>query len=645
MVDEAHPSQIGPYRIIKTLGEGAMARVYLAELVATGGFRRKCALKVVHPEFARDSKFIELMQREARLGALLEHPNIVNTISHGDFKGVHFIDLEYVEGKTLDEFLDMMLKKGKRGLELSFCLQIILPILRGLDYAHNFTDESWEGPPGMVHRDLKPANIMLSNQAVVKIMDFGIAKAKVSRTKLTNIGQVRGTPVYMAPEQVTGKEVDGRSDQFSAASVFYELVTGKRLFSGVNLIHVMQSVAHAKTSEAEQLMENACPGLGSVLARMWEQLPEKRYKTCSDAADALADVLANYLEGPVVRKQRKAPSKGTRKRAKRNEKPKPAMFGLLSSLAGRSQKKTRKRPSPGTTSPGRRRRRKKKTSPTGELGDANPVLESAEDWSVASAMLHEEDAPVASSFQTRGTSEQGLDSGPIGESVPADPGSLESPEGGDIGEDELEADDGKTISMMFMNVIFDESEQDTTPGLDDITRDQEDATTVRDEAVLSQNTLSPLTPIKSAAESEQPPEPEDRPDQVTESLKANMQSAVLEPADEPAEVDFQLDETVDLLIPDSRENRPSESGISETLDLNPLARPHQEIGEPPTPAPPHREGAKADSSVGDSSDISDDGSEGGDLDDFFSGSGDEQGDSDGQSDGDIDDFFSDSFDQ
>ena len=147
MVDEAQPSEIGPYRIIKTLGEGAMARVYLAELVAAGGFRRKCALKVVHPEFARDSKFIELMQREARLGALLEHPNIVNTISHGDFKGVHFIDLEYVEGKTLDEFLEMMTKKGKSGLELSFCLQIILPILRGLDYAHNFTDESWEGPP------------------------------------------------------------------------------------------------------------------------------------------------------------------------------------------------------------------------------------------------------------------------------------------------------------------------------------------------------------------------------------------------------------------------------------------------------------------------------------------------------------------
>jgi len=611
-----------------------MARVYLAELVAAGGFRRKCALKVVHPEFARDSKFIELMQREARLGALLEHPNIVNTISHGDAKGVHFIDLEYVEGKTLDEFLEMMLKKGKSGLELSFCLQIILPILRGLDYAHNFTDESWEGPPGMVHRDLKPANIMLSNQAVVKIMDFGIAKAKVSRTNLTNIGQVRGTPVYMAPEQVTGKEVDGRSDQFATASVFYELVTGKRLFSGINLISVMQLVAHAKTSEAEELMEKSCPGLGTVLARMWERLPEKRYENCSDAADALSDVLTNYLDVPATPKQRKAPNRGAKKRRQRTPKAKPAMFGLLSSLTGRSQKKGRKRPSPGTINPGKRRRRKKKTALPTTVADASPVLESAEDWSVASSMLNSEDTPIASSFQSTASSES-ADSNLLDESAMPDSG---VPESGDILHTE-ELDDGKTISVLFMNVIFEDND-------DDVTRDLEAVTTVRDEPVLSQNTLSTLSPIEDDLSSSQDNstadevaseannDSEEDNDEVLASLQANMAAATLEPADVPPGLPSQFEDTQDLLIP-NKGDHPAESGISETLDLNPLSRPHVEDTKAPAPAPTQQVKAMGDDE------------EEGELDDFFSGDDDEQDDNHDATagDDDDDDFFSDSFEQ
>ena len=631
-MNEEHPSQIGNYRIIKTLGEGAMARVYLAERVATGGFRRKCALKVVHPEFARDSKFIELMQREARLGALLEHPNIVNTISHGDFDGIHFIDLEYVEGKTLAEFLEMMISKGKSGLELSFCLQIILPILRALDYAHNFTDESWEGPPGMVHRDLKPANIMLSNQAVVKIMDFGIAKAKVSRTNLTNIGQVRGTPVYMAPEQVTGKAVDGYSDQFAAASVFYELVTGKRLFSGINLISVMQAVSLAETSAAEQLLDKACPGLGAVLGRMWERLPENRYNNCSDAAEALADLLATYLEEPAARKPRKRPPRSQAARKDRPAKSKP-MFGLLSALTGRSPKKGRKRLDNGDQ-PKRRRRKKKRLSQTTEARTEH-ALESAEDWSEASAMLESNTTNIDAALSSQQESSEGEPPNPS----PAIEASAVEETDEDLGsiKDESSAsnhaedEEGKTISVLFMNVIFEDADDVDTA---------ENITTIRNEPALSQNTLSVLTPMEEADQSssentlgkedqKQTKEqqetsqksPKDR-DAALTSMQAHLAQAALEPADGQSDLPVELEDTEDLFQSKDPSHNPDTAAISDTLDLNPLARPHTVADQ-------------ASLTGGQQEDV---------LDDFFSATSDiETGDEKDSDEDDMDDFFSDSF--
>ena len=657
-MNEEHPSQIGNYRIIKTLGEGAMARVYLAERVATGGFRRKCALKVVHPEFARDSKFIELMQREARLGALLEHPNIVNTISHGDFDGIHFIDLEYVEGKTLAEFLEMMTQKGKSGLELSFCLQIILPILRALDYAHNFTDESWEGPPGMVHRDLKPANIMLSNQAVVKIMDFGIAKAKVSRSNLTNIGQVRGTPVYMAPEQVTGKAVDGYSDQFAAASVFYELVTGERLFSGINLISVMQSVSLAETSAAEQLLEKACPGLGAVLGRMWERLPENRYNSCSDAAAALADLLATYLEEPSARKPRRRPARAQAERKNRTAKSKP-MFGLLSALTGRSPKKGRKRLD-GGAQPKRRRRKKKRVSRTTEAM-TEQVLESAEDWSEASAMLQSDTAGLdaVNSSPEEESEKSPQDSTP----APATSGPEKAMEGlgstksAEATSREAEDEEGKTISVLFMNVIFEDADDSDTA---------EDITTIRNEPVLSQSSVSVLTPIEEPDQSlrerepneEEQHDPQQQPkakDSALTSMQAHLAQAALEPADDTLDLPVELEDTQDLF--QSNDSGPvlDTAGISDTLDLNPLARPHTVADQASLTGGPQEDvlddffSATSDIEIGDEEEKDQDGIEGQQEDDqggFFTAANDiDTEDSKENTQDDIDDFFSDSFDE
>lgn len=535
-----------------------MARVYLAELVAAGGFRRKCALKVVHPEFARDQKFIELMQREARLGALLDHPNIVNTISYGDVDGVHFIDLEYVEGKTLDEFLEMMRTKGKHGLDMGFCLQIILPILRGLDYAHSFTDEKWEGPPGLVHRDLKPANIMLSNQAVVKIMDFGIAKARAGRTNLTSIGQVRGTPVYMAPEQVTGKEVDGRSDQFAAATVFYELATGKRLFSGINLVTVMQTVATADTSAAETLLGSRCLGLGEVLARMWRRNPEERFETCADAAIALGTVLESHLAEPEeVRPRKSRPRKGERSRKKKATKARPLMFGLLSALTGKHGRKGRKRGDTDqhTTGVRRKKRRKRKTTVATEV-DSDAVLESAEDWSKASAQL--ESKEYMSDLLDATEALPGLPAAPVEHEEITE--ALES---------------GRTISMLFMDEIF-ESDGPSGSGKEP---DIDDITTVRNQKVVTETSFS----IDNLPTPGSEPPASDGSDSEhgagsAAPLDKELAEAALQPAVDTGETPIHRDD--DEAADQGKGGQ--HVSISDTLDLNPLAKPRQ---APPTPKP------------------------------------------------------------
>ena len=282
--------QIGRYRLIKELGEGAMARVYLAELETGIGFKRKVALKVVRPEFSKDKKFVALMSREAMIGSMLQHPNIVQTLEFNEADGRSFLALEFVEGETLGELMDNNEDSDGRGLPLMLALEAMVQVLKGLSYAHNLRSHEGE-VMDIVHRDLKPGNIMLSRHGLVKVMDFGIAKAKIASANITTVGQVRGTPIYMAPEQVTGKPLDGRADQFAAGTVLYELLTGKQLFIDNNLIRIMQRVARAEVQEQLGEMRALHPALGPILARMWARDPNDRYPDCEDPARQLEDIV------------------------------------------------------------------------------------------------------------------------------------------------------------------------------------------------------------------------------------------------------------------------------------------------------------------------------------------------------------------
>ena len=365
--------QIGRYRILKPLGQGAMATVYLAELATLGGFRRKVALKVVRDEFARDPKFGQLMAREAMIGSLLQHPNIVETLEFNEADDRMFLALEFVEGETVEDLLKSSRDDGQPALSAINSLEVVIQVLKGLSYAHGLRSAEGEAM-GIVHRDLKPGNIMVSRHGVVKVMDFGIAKAKVACATITAAGQVRGTPIYMAPEQVTGRPLDGRADQFAAATVLQEMLTGEQVFLAKNLIEIMRKVSRADVGNSLESAGRLHPDLPAVLARMWSKDPTDRYEDCGDAARSLEEVLLAVQRDGIapVRTPKKKPAAGRptrtgRRKAQKEPKEEPrGMFDLVAALGFGSRRKAKPEPPP----PRKKRRRRKKTGEaTGAMAD------------------------------------------------------------------------------------------------------------------------------------------------------------------------------------------------------------------------------------------------------------------------------------
>jgi len=286
---ERLPSSIGPYKVLRTLGSGSMASVYLAEQGGKAGFRKKLALKVVKPEFADDPTFIKLLMREAAIGGLLRHPNIIQTLSFEQYEGQYVLVLEFVAGQTVQELLRTE-RTPKHGLHSSQAIDICVQICRALDYAHSLEDD--EGTPlQIIHRDLKPANLMLSEHGVVKIMDFGIARAAASWASMTAQGVVRGTPAYMSPEQVLGSQLDGRSDLFSTGAIFCELITGKPIFRGRTMLDVMERVARLDIGDVIAESEALLTGVTPILERLLTQKPDDRFSAGAEVAQELKKLL------------------------------------------------------------------------------------------------------------------------------------------------------------------------------------------------------------------------------------------------------------------------------------------------------------------------------------------------------------------
>src|SRR5947199_9529156 len=212
----AEPLTLGKYEIQSVLGKGAMGVVYKA---FDPHIERTVAIKTVRkdlvdPDLA--AQFMGRFKNEARAAGRLHHPNIVGVYEYGEDDKVAFIAMEYVDGTGLREYLNR-----KARFEFGQLVAITSQLLQALEFAH---------VRGVVHRDVKPANLIMTSGGALKVADFGIAR--IDTSNLTNAGMVMGTPSYMSPEQCQGKEIDRRSDLFSAGVVLYELLTGEKPFSG-----------------------------------------------------------------------------------------------------------------------------------------------------------------------------------------------------------------------------------------------------------------------------------------------------------------------------------------------------------------------------------------------------------------------------
>lgn len=255
---------IGPYHLIKKLGEGGMGAVFMAKVRATGA---QVALKTLPKKYCEDKSYIKRFQREAAVGLELDHPNIVRILTVGEDRGIHYMSMELVLGGDLKKAIK---KHGRLGERLA--LNIIHKVAMALDHAHQ---------KNVVHRDVKPSNIMFTRDGVVKLSDFGLVKSLSKQTSvLTRAGLAVGTPHYISPEQARGvNDVDIRADIFSLGATLYHLVTGKKPFMGANALEVMTKVVKGKKRPVIELNPRLSAGCVALINQMMATKRSDRYSS------------------------------------------------------------------------------------------------------------------------------------------------------------------------------------------------------------------------------------------------------------------------------------------------------------------------------------------------------------------------------
>lgn len=263
----------GRYEIVKSIGEGGMANVYLANDKILD---RKVAIKVLRGDLANDEKFIRRFQREAQSVANLSHPNIVEVYDVEEEEGQHYIVMEYIEGKTLKQLLQ---KRGS--LTLSEVIDIMLQLTDGLAHAHDAY---------IIHRDIKPQNIMIQDDGLVKITDFGIAMA-LNATQLTQTNSVMGSVHYLPPEQANGKSSTIKSDIYSLGILMYELITGSVPFKGDNAVEIALKHLKEKIPSIRRQNPTIPQSVENIVFRATAKNPKNRYDSVKDMNKDLKECL------------------------------------------------------------------------------------------------------------------------------------------------------------------------------------------------------------------------------------------------------------------------------------------------------------------------------------------------------------------
>jgi eukaryotic-like serine/threonine-protein kinase len=278
----------GNYRLLKRLARGGMAEVFLARHVGVEGFERRVAIKRILPHLSESEEFRVMFLDEARLAAQLAHPNIVHIYDFGKADDYYYIAMEYVDGVDIGRLIR---KSKERPVPCELAARIFADVCSGLHYAHNASDPQTGKRLNLVHRDVTPQNVLVTYDGVVKIVDFGIAKAAWSAGQ-TRPGVVKGKFAYMSPEQVEGRALDGRSDVFSAGICLYEMLTGVPLFRRDDVNAAMREIRDGKPIALDELRPEASESLVSIVRRALARSKDARYAS----AGAMQHELEKYLK-------------------------------------------------------------------------------------------------------------------------------------------------------------------------------------------------------------------------------------------------------------------------------------------------------------------------------------------------------------
>jgi serine/threonine protein kinase len=272
----------GRYELQAVAGSGGMSSVYRARDTV---LERTVAIKILHEHFSDDPAYVERFRREARALAQLNHPNIVTVIDRGEYEGRQFIVFEHVEGDNLKELIE---REGQ--LPVDQALGLVHQVARGLAFAHEH---------GVVHRDVKPHNVLIDEDGVAKVTDFGIARSLEPADGLTETGTLLGTSEYISPEQASGHRVDERSDQYSLAAVLYELLAGEPPYTGQNFMAVALKHIQDPVPSVRDVRPDVSPRLDAIVTRALAKRPEDRFPSTDAFMAALEAARADTDDAPA----------------------------------------------------------------------------------------------------------------------------------------------------------------------------------------------------------------------------------------------------------------------------------------------------------------------------------------------------------
>jgi eukaryotic-like serine/threonine-protein kinase len=275
-------TRIGPYLLRQLIARGGMAELYLADYLREDGFRKTVAVKKVLPHLADNRDFIDMFIREARLAALLQHPNVVQIVDFGKIQHAYFIAMEYVHGKNLAEIMGFL----KKGLSVEMAVFLILKISNGLHYSHTRKDDRTGKPLSIIHRDISPQNILISMNGEVKLSDFGISKA-TSEPSLTLAGVIKGKLSYLSPEQAMGQELNHQVDIYGLGLVFYEILSGSRLYRFASDLEAIRTIPQMTIAPIITKRPDIPEGLNDIVMKSLEKSTVRRYQTAQELHDDL----------------------------------------------------------------------------------------------------------------------------------------------------------------------------------------------------------------------------------------------------------------------------------------------------------------------------------------------------------------------